>query len=196
MGNVFYFEWERRLIEWLQAVLGDKAATFLGYVSFFGEELLMVAVIGFFYWGYDKELGSYLGRNLLAGSLWNPMIKNVFLRRRPYLDDTNIKLLRIVDSSAKTTDVAAQGFSFPSAHSTCSAALYGSFPLYKGSTKHRYEKMKKFLLIISIVLPLLVGFSRVIVGAHYPTDVVVGWLLGVIVIFLVPFIYNKIKELQ
>ena len=49
-------------------------------------------------------------------------------------------------------------------------------------------------MIIGIIVPLLVGISRFCVGVHYPTDVICGWALGLIVIFLVPALQRAIKN--
>ena len=49
-------------------------------------------------------------------------------------------------------------------------------------------------MIIGIILPLFVGISRFCVGVHYPTDVICGWALGLIVIFLVPALQRAIKN--
>ena len=48
-GNIFYFDWEIALMEWLQANLGPGAISFLSLLSMFGEQLLMVVIIGFLY---------------------------------------------------------------------------------------------------------------------------------------------------
>ena len=47
---------------------------------------------------------------------------------------------------------------------------------------------------MAVVLPLLVGFSRIIVGAHYPTDVLAGLALGVFAMVVVPALESKIKN--
>ena len=185
-GNIFYFDWEIALMEWLQANLGPGAISFLSLLSMFGEQLLMVVIIGFLYWSWDKEFGKFVGLNILVANVWNPLIKNIFLRLRPYFVSDKIDLLRLIDSSADKYDVAAQGYSFPSGHSSGAVSLYGSLAAH--------EKKNRLLLVIAILLPLLVGFSRVVVGAHYPTDVLAGWLLGLIVILLIPRLQARIKN--
>lgn len=184
-GNIFYLNWEISLMEWLQAHLGAGAISFISLLSMFGEELLLVAIMGFLYWSYDKEFGKFVGLNMLVANIWNPMIKNIFLRLRPYFVSDKIDLLRKIDTEADIYDVAAQGYSFPSGHSGSAVSVYGSVALYA---------KKKWVTVLAVLLPLLVGFSRVVVGAHYPTDVLVGWVLGLLVIFLVPWLKRKLKN--
>ena len=183
-GNTFFFDWEVALMERLQGAIGGAAASVVSFLSAFGEELLLVAILGLLYWGLDKKLGKYVGLNLLVSNALCPMIKNVVVRRRPYFDNAGVKILRPVDSDADIYDIAAQGWSFPSGHSASAAAVYGS--IARG-TKSRV------LTALAFVLPLLVGFSRVFVGAHYPTDVLAGWAIGAIVLFVVPALDRAVK---
>ena len=187
-GNFIYFEWEMRLIEWLQAHIGSSGIGFavLSNLSAFGEQLLLVGILGFLYWGRDKEFGKYVGLNIMAVNVWNPMIKNTVLRLRPYfVPGYNVKLLRLIDSGADAMDVAAQGYSFPSGHSSNAVVVYGSLAVH--------EKKRKWLWVLAVSLPLLVGFSRVFVGAHFPTDVLCGWVLGAAVVWLVPWLKRVIR---
>ncbi len=180
--NSFYYNWEIALEEWLQSHLSDGVITFISQFSFLGETLLMIVVMGLFYWGLDKELGKYIGLNMLVAITFNPLVKNIFIRRRPYFESEGIDLKRLIEPSADKYDIAAQGYSFPSGHSSGSATLYGSIARYKKKT---------LFTVLAFVLPLLVGFSRVVVGAHYPTDVFCGWAMGVLIIFLIPFLKEK-----
>ena len=188
-GNLFILDWEMRLMEWLQAHIGTSGFGFwlLSNLSAFGEQLLLVVIMGFLYWGLNKEFGKYVGVNVLMANVWNPMIKNLVQRLRPYfVPGYNVKLLRLIDEGADPMDVAAQGYSFPSGHSGSAVAAYGSLAAH--------EKKRKLLWVLAIVLPLLVGFSRVFVGAHYPTDVLCGWLLGAIIVALIPWLRRTIKN--
>ena len=189
IGRIFYFDWEMWLMEWLQAHIGTEGFGFwlLSNLSALGEQLLLVVIMGFLYWGLNKEFGKYIGLNVLIANVWNPMIKNVVLRLRPYfVPGYNVKLLRLIDENAAIDDVAAQGYSFPSGHSANAVTAYGSVAAH--------EKKRKWLWILAIVLPILVGFSRVFVGAHFPTDVLCGWLLGAIIVAVIPWLRKTIKN--
>ena len=45
------------------------------------------------------------------------------------------------------------------------------------------------------MIPLLTGISRFVVGAHYPTDVLAGWLLGLIAVLLVQLLQKRVKNM-
>lgn len=178
MGNVFFFDWEVQLMLWIQAHLGSFGVKLASLCSAFGEEMILILVMGFCYWCWNKELGVFIGVNFCMANVWNPMLKNVALRRRPYFD-TPVQILKPVDPNADLYDIAAQGFSFPSGHSSGAVATYGSIGAFS---------KRGWTTVIAIVIPLLVGISRFCVGAHYPTDVLCGWLLGCAAVFLLPLI--------
>ena len=185
MGNTFYLPFEPSLMEWLQTTLGDSAAVFLTKFSFFGEEAAMLLILGFFYWGYNKKLGIRIGSAIIIGVVLNPLIKNIALRRRPYFDHPGVKCLRPVEKGADIYDISAQGYSFPSGHSMNGVIAYGSLAYYL---------KKNIVTIAAVIIALLVGISRIVAGVHYPTDVFVGWLVGILVVFAIPALYDKFGE--
>ena len=185
MGNTFFFGWEPALMVWLQSHLGSFGITLATIFSMFGEEMATILVLGFCYWSWKKELGKFIGRNACVAMVANPMIKNVFLRLRPYMVCPEVKCLKPVDPGADIMDVAAQGYSFPSGHSSGSVANYTSVAAYL---------KKKWAWAVGIVIPLLVGLSRFCVGVHFPTDVLFGWALGLCVVMLVPFFQKKFEK--
>ena len=130
-------------------------------------------------------MGKSVGITVLMGMVWNCMIKNIALRRRPYFDHDGINIYRVVEPSADIYDISAQGYSFPSGHSTNAAGAYWSLALNIG---------KKWVKGLTVLLFLLVGFSRVVVGVHYPMDVLCGWLLGLAVALVVSLLEKKIHN--
>lgn len=184
-GNTFFFSWEVSLMAWLQANISDTWISFMSFFSLFGEELPLILIVGFVYWSYDKKLGRKVGLIAIMGLIWNTMIKNIVMRRRPYFDHESINILRVVDSEADIYDISAQGYSFPSAHSTNAVTVFGSLAV---------NLRKRWFTVIAIMIPLLTGISRFVVGAHYPTDVMAGWLLGLTSVVLVQMLQKRVSD--
>ena len=134
MGNAFSLGWEDALMIWLQSHMGTAGTALASFFTMFGEELVLILVMGFFYWCYDKETGKTLGRAVCSELVFNPMLKNAVLRLRPYMVDPAIKCLKPVDSSADVMDLAAQGYSFPSGHSSGSASIFLGSSVYLKNT--------------------------------------------------------------
>ena len=85
----------------------------------------------------------------------------------------------------------AQGFSFPSAHSATSMAVYATiaFILIRAS-RHGHSRVA--IATLAAALVLAVGLSRVLLGAHYPTDVLAGWTCGALVASLCWLVAERI----
>ncbi len=69
--------------------------------------------------------------------------------------------------------ITESGASFPSGHSTTAAALVTCLVLLLWRTPWRWPT-----LILGSLYALLMGSSRLVLGVHYPTDVLAGWLTG------------------
>ncbi len=184
-GNTFFFPWEVSLMEWLQGNLGDTGISIFSFFSMFGEELLLILILGFVYWCWDKKMGRTLGMSAVLGLVLNATAKNIVLRRRPYFDHKGIKILRVVEPEADILDIQAQGYSFPSGHSANAANVFGSLAV---------NLRKRWMTILAIVIPLLTGISRFVVGAHYPTDVLAGWAMGLLCVAVVRLMQKKVKN--
>ena len=185
-GNVFYFAWEVALIEAIQKVIdGTFLVNVASFCTLLGEYFIPAAVMAVIYWCIDKRFGRFVASTVLVGCVSNPMIKNVFVRRRPYFDNPSIKCLNPVEDGYDIYDIAHQGFSFPSGHSTTGVTGYSSLGVYS---------KKKILWVIGILFPILIGCSRFCLGVHYPTDVLVGWLCGSIVIAIIWLMFRYIKN--
>jgi len=97
-----------------------------------------------------------------SGAVVSTLLKQGFVRARPDL------VAHLVD-----VDTA----SFPSGHAMNSAVTYLTLcALLARSEKDRPVRI--YLLAVGIGLALVIGFSRVYLGVHWPTDVVAGWCVG------------------
>ncbi len=154
-------KFEIEIIKWLQSFRNTFFDNLFQFFTMFGEELILIAVIGFVYWSYDKKIGERLGITLFFSLIFNSLLKNIVMRPRPYQADAAITPIRLE---------TAGGYSFPSGHTQGAATLF--FGLF-------YFIKKQWLLILAIMISVLVALSRMYLGVHYLTDVLAGALFGI-----------------
>lgn len=84
-------------------------------------------------------------------------------------------------------------YSFPSGHATASIALYGfiAFLLYK-----LYPRYKTGTIVVAVLIILSIGFSRLYLGLHFPSDVIAGYVVGGLWLWLGMWITNKLLASQ
>lgn len=69
------------------------------------------------------------------------------------------------------------GHSFPSGHSMISAALYMTLAVLISRAMER-RRLRIYVIVVGALLTMLIGFTRLYLGVHYPTDVLAGWTAG------------------
>lgn len=101
------------------------------------------------------------------------ILKHTFDRLRPCKVLDNVRLLIPCGS----------GYSFPSSHATNISAAFMPFIYYYG----KYAA-------VWIIIILLVGFSRIYVGVHYPLDVLGGFVVGTTISILFIFLFRIVEK--
>ena len=186
MGNVFFFQWEVDLIVWVQASMGKIGEVAARVMSFIGGETISLLMLIALLFCYRKEAGKRCACSVLMAGIWFPMVKNVVLRVRPYMaNKEQIKCLQVVERDADPMDIVQQGYSFPSGHGATAVSLFGSAAM---------EIRKRWMWFLAVILPLLIGLSRIAVGVHYPTDVLAGWLIGLAAIGFNMLLQKKVRK--
>ena len=107
------------------------------------------------WWGW--RAGVAMGFTTLVSAFTSDMMKMFFARLRPDL----VAQLDPVTSPA-----------FPSGHANNAAVVYILFIILVPQARHRGWQMA------AVVMILLTGLSRIMLGVHWPTDIIGGWMLG------------------
>ena len=97
-----------------------------------------------------------------GGAILSTLLKSFFNRPRPDL------VARLVDVNS---------VSFPSGHAMNSAVIYLTLGVLLANT-HTEPAVRIYILSVAIILTLMIGFSRVYLGVHWPSDVFAGWTIG------------------
>ena len=164
---------------WLEEIRTPVLDWFFSFVTMFGEETLFIVIGVVFYWCVSKKEGYYLLSIGLIGTIMNQFLKVVFRVERPWVKNKN---LTIVESAREQ----ATGYSFPSGHTQNSVGIFGGIALWN---KNRIIK------VVSIVLCVLVPFSRLYLGVHTPLDVGVSVVLGLGLVFGLNIIFSRTRNL-
>jgi membrane-associated phospholipid phosphatase len=156
------YEFGLQVIAWLQTmspVLDGlmKSFTFLGSIEFY------LLLIPFLYWVIDAPLGFRVLLLLIGTDFLGICFKQLLHQPRPYWV-SNVKSLATETS-----------YGIPSTHASDSLAVWGYLA---------YRLDKAWLWALSGLLALLIGLSRMYLGVHFPTDVLGGWVIGLLGIFL------------
>lgn len=84
------------------------------------------------------------------------------------------------------------GSSFPSAHATLSVAFFGyvAWLLWR----HPTSLPRRAAAALLVLLVLAIGFSRVYLGVHYPSDVIGGWVVGSLCLSLAVWATKRLES--
>ena len=147
-------------------------------ISYLGSEITAAVVVFVILWCVDKRKGYFILSNVLIGTGINQAIKLGAHVARPFVAYEDFSVSKVAKSTTG-------GFSFPSGHTQSSTSLFGSIAS---------SWNKKGLRIFCAVMILLVAFSRLYLGCHYPTDVLGGFVVGLVVLLCMSFLFSKIDE--
>ena len=166
------FQWGLDFIIMIQQIDTPMLDSFFRAITSLGDELFYLLLFPFLLWCVDFYLGIRVGIIFLLSVYVNSGLKEIFQQPRPF---------EILPEIQK---VQASGYGFPSGHAQSSLVVWGSIACWEKQT---------WLRTISVLLILLIGFSRIYLGVHFPTDILGGWLSGGLILGLSYFIFLKIK---
>ena len=169
------FSFELGFLKLLEGMRTDFLNTLFESITILGEETLLIVIMALIYFMYDKTLARKIFFITAVSIGTNCIIKNFVRLPRPF-------------AGGKVSCVrpeTATGYSFPSGHTQ-------NFATWSNALAQHFKKT--WLCVLAIVLTLLMAFSRMYLGAHYPSDVLVGALLGIGFAYAGNWLFDKISN--
>ncbi len=163
------------VLQFFEGIRTEYLNKFFEAVTIFGEETVMIVLIVALWFAFDKSLAKKLFFVSVTSVAANSIIKNIAKVPRPF-------------STGKVTCVrteTATGYSFPSGHTQ-------SFTTWSAALAKNIKNI--YLTVAVVILIPLVAVSRVYLGAHYPSDVLVGMALGLLFAFIGDYVYENVKN--
>lgn len=125
----------------------------------------------------NKRIAVSIVINLIVITILNNLLKIIFLRPRPNVNNL----------------ILESGYSFPSGHSSTGMAFYG-YLIYLIYKYVNNKKIKISLIIFLSLVIVAIGLSRIYLGVHYASDVLGGFLLAIVYLIIFITITNKCIE--
>lgn len=160
-----------RLLESMRTGVGDA---FFSAITYLGDEILFLVIAILFFWCIDKRQGYFILVTGVIGSVINQWLKILCRIPRPWVIDPDFTT--VGDATER-----AGGYSFPSGHTQNVAGTFGCIGRYND---------KKWIKITSLVIILLVSFSRMYLGVHTPLDVCVSLVIAAALVFFFHLVFR------
>ena len=152
--------------------LGGCLKTPMEVFSFFGTEIFFLLLLPALYWCIDAGIGLRVGIILLLSSSVNNAFKIILHGPRPYWYSTDV-----IGYASETS------FGVPSGHAQIAFGVWGMMAASIG---------KWWGWLIAILIIVLIGISRLYLGVHFPHDVILGWLIEALLLWLVLRFWNPV----
>lgn len=154
--------WGTEVILWVQSFSNPTLDAIFGFFTKLGYEQFYLFVLPLIFWCINRQIGAALGYLTLLSTWGNSVIKYTFKLPRPADPDLRIPLPETSPS-------------FASNHAQGAIVNWGYLA---------YRFRNRVFWVVAVIAIIGISLSRIVLGVHFPQDVIGGLLIGLIVLLL------------
>jgi membrane-associated phospholipid phosphatase len=168
------YQWGIAVIQGIHQFESPALTVMIQGLTVLGSVYTYLGLIPLIYWCVDEKKGFRLGFLLIFSTWVNSLLKFFFKQPRPFELDP-----RVGRAYEET-------YSFPSGHAQTSLVVWMMLASWG---------KRNILYLGALFLSLLIGFSRLYLGVHFPTDLFGGWFLALVILGAYFFLGGHIESL-
>lgn len=153
------------ILTWMQQFFGPESWHVWNWITDLGSPPFLILIIGMTLWIGGTARGLRLLFATMASSVIVGFLKVLIMQPRPYYIYEDVQAWR--DST---------GFGMPSGHASGAMSLWGTLVL---------SLRRQWVFALSMLLVFLIGISRVYFGVHSPSQILIGWGIGLGILFAI-----------
>lgn len=174
--NINYFEHiQAPILLFFQSIRNPILNILFLFFTISTETPVVVVFTAIMYWCIDKKIGRRMLYALTGNIALNGAIKDYFKVERP-IGKIGLESMRVE---------TATGYSFPSGHTQTATTFWTSLAV---------QLKKKWVYVLAVVMAVGAGISRLYLAVHWPMDVVVGLILGILFTILLIKIMDRSEK--
>nr|AGS52275.1 membrane-associated phospholipid phosphatase [uncultured bacterium contig00059] len=175
-------QWGLDFIRLVQTFASPPLTAVMQIITGIGGMLMFIILLPLVYWCVDEKKGLHISVMVLLSVWINITLKFLLDQPRPFFEG--------YDPSLGMVDEHMGGL--PSGHAQNTLVLLFIIASW---IREKYFKYAAVIYMCAALLCFLIGFSRIYLGVHFPTDVIAGWILGGIILLGYFLLNGKIEAL-
>jgi membrane-associated phospholipid phosphatase len=168
------YRWGIDIVKLIQRIENPLVTMSAKIITTLGTAYFYIPVILIIFWWIDEKRGLRFGILIIVSAWINAFMKDLLKQPRPFNLEPSLGLA--YESS----------YGAPSGHAQMSLCFWIPMAAWLNQVWAGKKPKQRRLLIwaVTICFILLIGFTRLYLGVHFPADLFAGWLLGGIILFL------------
>jgi membrane-associated phospholipid phosphatase len=178
------YRWGIELIRSIQTVQSPGLTAFVKAFTALGTELLYAPVLLLLFWCVDEKKAGRLGFIAILSAFLNSFFKELLKQPRPFALEPSVGL------------AFEPSYGIPSGHAQLSLCFVLPLAIWAGSSGLARSRGSRMAIRLGAALFILgMAFTRLYLGVHFPTDILAGWVLGLVILGLWFFLEPRIAPL-